>query len=89
MTRSQIAVTPDIAYATHNGVAVSFDVYQPENANGAAVLFINSGGFVSGQLVQYTETRQSGYRFLEPNELTVQGAAPPIPLLAQLVSTGC
>jgi acetyl esterase/lipase len=83
MDRSQIAISPDIAYGARNGVQVSFDVYEPGDANGAAVLFINSGGFVSGQLVQYAETGQSEYRFLEPSELTTQGAPPPIPLLAQ------
>jgi len=83
MDRMRIAIAPSIAYGKRNGVQVSFDVYVPGEANGAAVLFINSGGFVSGQLAQYAETGQSEYRFLGPNELTTQGSAIPVPLLAQ------
>ena len=88
MDRVQVAVTPGVVYSERNGVQVSFDVYEPEDANGASVLFVNSGGFVAGQLVQYAETGPSEYRFLEPNELTIQGAPPPIPLLAQFSFRG-
>ncbi|MFC2099701.1 alpha/beta hydrolase [Candidatus Bipolaricaulota bacterium] len=83
-----IAVVPNVVYGKRHEIPLSFDVYRPSNGNGAAVLFINSGGFVSGQLSQYAETGQSGYRFLEPHELTVQGAPPPIPLLAQFSFSG-
>jgi dipeptidyl aminopeptidase/acylaminoacyl peptidase len=85
---SQTLVIPDIVYGHRDGIPLSFDVYQPKRANGGAVLFINSGGFVSGQLVQYAATGPSEWRFLEPHELTVQGADPPIPLLAQFSFAG-
>lgn len=88
MDRIPISVTPDIPYGSRHGVQLSFDVYAPPDANGAAVLFINSGGFVSGQLVQYAKTGPSEYRFLEPTELATQGASPPIPLLAQFSFRG-
>jgi acetyl esterase/lipase len=84
----QTLVVPHVVYRHRHDIPVSFDVYQPRRANGAAVLFINSGGFVSGQLVQHTATGQSEWRFLEPHELTVQGAEPPIPLLAQFSFSG-
>jgi acetyl esterase/lipase len=76
-------VVPDVVYGHRREISLSFDVYRPAQANGAAVLFINSGGFVSGQLVQHVATGPSEWRFLEPHELTVPGAEPPIPLLAQ------
>ena len=88
MDRIPISVTPDIPYGSRHGVQLSFDVYAPPDANGAAVLFINSGGFISGQLVQYAKTGPSEYRFLEPTELATQGASPPIPLLAQFSFRG-
>jgi len=84
---SRIEVQPDVVYAERHGVPVSFDVYRPETANGAGVLFLNSGGFVSGQLVQYAEDNESS-RFLEWHELSVQGAPPPIPLLEQFSFAG-
>ena len=84
----QALVVPNVVYGHRQEVPLSFDVYRPRHANGAAVLFINSGGFVSGQLVQYTATGQSEWRVLEPHELTVQGAEPPIPLLEQFSFSG-
>ena len=81
-------VVPDVVYGHRHGIPLSFDVYQSRRAINAAVLFINSGGFVSGQLVQYASTGQSEWRLLEPHELTVQGAEPPIPLLAQFSFAG-
>lgn len=83
-----IAVVPNVVYGKRHEIPLSFDVYRPSAGNGAAVLFINSGGFVSGQLSQYAEKGQSGYRFLEPHELTVQGVPHPIPLLSQFSFAG-
>jgi dipeptidyl aminopeptidase/acylaminoacyl peptidase len=85
---SQTLVVPNVVYGHRHEIPLSFDVFQPKCADGAAVLFINSGGFVSGQLVQYATTGQSEWRLLEPHELTVQGAKPPIPLLAQFSFAG-
>lgn len=39
--------TPDVVYGHKFGMALTFDVFQPEKPNGAAVLFMVSGGFVS------------------------------------------
>ncbi|MBU0595970.1 alpha/beta hydrolase fold domain-containing protein [Candidatus Bipolaricaulota bacterium] len=84
----KIAVVPHVVYGQRHELPLSYDLYRPAEANGAAVLFINSGGFASGQLIQHAEAGQSGHRFLEPQELTVQGAPPPIPLLAQFSFAG-
>lgn len=42
-----ITIFPDVVYAHKSGMALTMDIYQPEDPNGAAVLFINSGGFHS------------------------------------------
>ena len=39
--------TADVIYGHKLGMALTFDVFQPEKPNGAAVLFMISGGFVS------------------------------------------
>src|SRR5262245_36926110 len=41
-------ITPDVVYGHKDGMALTFDVYRPEaGANGAGVLFMVSGGWVS------------------------------------------
>lgn len=65
-----IAIKPDIVYGHKYGLALTMDMYQPKNHNGAAVLFMNSGGFVSGQLKQY-EIVDGEYRFVGPDELLI------------------
>jgi acetyl esterase/lipase len=39
--------TEDVTYARKFGTALTFDVFEPEKKNGAAVFFMVSGGFVS------------------------------------------
>jgi len=44
-----VSITPDVVYGHKDGLAMTFDVFTPkENANGAAVLFMVSGGWYSG-----------------------------------------
>ena len=41
-------ITPDVVYGHKHGLALTFDVFQPaENANGAGILFMVSGGWRS------------------------------------------
>ena len=42
-----LRVTPDVVYGHKDGMALTFDVLRPENPNGAAVLYMVSGGWVS------------------------------------------
>ena len=42
-----VTVTPDVVYGHKDGMALTFDVFTPSNPNGAAVLHIVSGGWVS------------------------------------------
>ena len=45
--QSLVTVTPDVVYGHKDGMALTFDVFTPPRANGAAVLHIVSGGWVS------------------------------------------
>ncbi|HUQ69515.1 MAG TPA: alpha/beta hydrolase, partial [Planctomycetaceae bacterium] len=45
---SGVEITPDVVYGHKDGLAMTFDVFTPkENANGAGVLFMVSGGWYS------------------------------------------
>lgn len=41
------SITNDVIYGHKDGLALTFDVHRPANPNGAAVIFINSGGHKS------------------------------------------
>lgn len=43
----EISVTPDVVYGHKHGMALTFDVFTPNNANGSGVLNIVSGGWRS------------------------------------------
>ncbi len=46
--QAEVAITPDVVYGHKLGLAMTCDVFTPtENANGAAVLFMVSGGWYS------------------------------------------
>lgn len=51
-TAPGISVKPDQVYGHKFGMALTFDVYTPENSNGAAIFYINSGGYASGLMRQ-------------------------------------
>ena len=45
----KIEITPDVAYGHKDGLAMTFDVLRPkERANGAGLLFVESGAWYSG-----------------------------------------
>ena len=45
---AEIEIIPDVVYGHKDGLAMTFDVIKPKiNANGAAILFMVSGGWVS------------------------------------------
>ncbi len=43
----EVKITPDVVYGHKHGMALTFDVFQPEEPNGAGVLFMVSGGWYS------------------------------------------
>jgi acetyl esterase/lipase len=48
MAQAQVETIPDVVYGHKDGLAMTFDVIKPKaNANGAAVIFMVSGGWVS------------------------------------------
>lgn len=42
-----VEIIPDVVYGHKDGLAMTFDVLKPANANGAAVMYMVSGGWVS------------------------------------------
>ena len=44
---AQVTVTPDVVYGHKDGMALVYDVFRPEEANGAAVMYMVSGGWFS------------------------------------------
>lgn len=87
MDNSNVTVQPDLVYGERSGTQLTFDRYSPKQPCGAAVIFVNSGGFESGKLLQYKMITPTSWRFLGADELTV-GGSDPIPLLAQFSFEG-
>lgn len=46
-TTSEVEIIPDVVYGHKDGMALTFDVFRPKKPNGAAVIFMVSGGWVS------------------------------------------
>ena len=44
---AQLTIEADVIYGRKDGMALTYDVIKPENANGAAVIFMMSGGWYS------------------------------------------
>ena len=61
-------ITTDVVYGDKFGLAMTFDVYQPREPNGGAVILINSGGWFSPFAVFHTLTG-NGVRLLSDAEL--------------------
>jgi len=60
LSAADVQITPDVVYGHKYGLALTFDVFTPtENANGAGVLFMVSGGWFSG----WSDPEQSQKRF--------------------------
>lgn len=59
-SQPQVEIVPDVVYGHKDGLALTFDVLKPKtNANGAAVIFMVSGGWVS----TYAPPQQTAERF--------------------------
>jgi acetyl esterase/lipase len=60
MAQAQTEIVPDVVYGHKDGLAMTLDVIKPKaNANGAAVIFMVSGGWVSN----YNPPQQTATRF--------------------------
>jgi acetyl esterase/lipase len=66
-TTSEIEIVPDVVYGHKDGMALTFDVFRPKKANGAAVIFMVSGGWVSAYSpparaqIRYRELLDKGF----------------------------
>jgi dienelactone hydrolase len=78
-----INIKADVVYAQKYGMALTFDVFQPANSNGAAVLFMNSGGFVSGQIRFLSMDDSQNPTYLTKDELMIVPQNFKYPPLAQ------
>lgn len=47
-TGDEVRITPDVVYGHKDGLALTYDVLVPAKPNGAAVVWIQSGGWYSG-----------------------------------------
>jgi acetyl esterase/lipase len=45
-----VDVIPDVVYGHKDGMALTFDIFKPKTPNGAAVIFVVSGGWISNYL---------------------------------------
>jgi dienelactone hydrolase len=68
VTPEGVRITPDVVYGHKFGMALTFDVYQPKNQNGAGVILINSGGWQSPIVNLHKQTAE-GLRLLKLKEL--------------------
>lgn len=70
LAAEEVKIVPDVVYGHKFGLALTFDVFQPpENANGAGVLFMVSGGWYSNW--QPPEKAQGAYKPLTDKGFTV------------------
>jgi predicted esterase len=58
VTPEGIRITPDVVYGHKFGMALTFDMFQPQNQNGAGVIFINDGGYISPRFSFYKKTNE-------------------------------
>lgn len=61
---SNVEIIPDVVYGHKDGMALTFDVFKPKkNRNGAAVIFMVSGGWVSRYIPPDQALNPSGTSF--------------------------
>jgi acetyl esterase/lipase len=64
-----VEIMPDVVYGHKDGMALTFDVFRPADANGAAILYMVSGGWVSRWIPP--ESAAPGFRGLLERGFTV------------------
>jgi acetyl esterase/lipase len=88
LAQAQTEIVPDVVYGHKDGLAMTFDVIKPKaNANGAAVIFMVSGGWVSN----YNPPQQTATRFKDLLDkgftlITVRHGSSPKYLIPEIVS---
>src|SRR5262245_10183453 len=51
---ADVDVIPDVVYGHKDGMALTFDIFKPKRQNGAAVIFMVSGGWISAWVAPVT-----------------------------------
>jgi len=69
--KDDINITADVVYGHKGESALTFDVFQPKNANGAAVLFLNALGFESGRILFLKKDGNAKVTYLSKNEMMI------------------
>src|SRR5262245_19833603 len=88
IAQSQVEIITDVIYGHKDGLAMTFDVLKPKaNANGAAVIFMVSGGWVSS----YSPPQQTATRFKDLLDkgftvIAVRHGSSPKHLIPEIVS---
>lgn len=64
---AEVDVKPDVVYGHKDGMALVYDVLQPDNANGAAIVYMVSGGWYSrwappeNRIRQFSDMLDAGF----------------------------
>jgi acetyl esterase/lipase len=88
IVQPSVEIIPDVVYGHKDGLAMTFDVLKPKaNANGAAVIFMVSGGWVSN----YSPPQQAALRFKDLLDkgftvISVRHGSSPKYLIPEIVS---
>jgi len=70
-----VGIRADVIYGHKYGMALTLDVYQPRQPNGAGIVFMNSGGSVS-PVVSFHTVESGRSRFLTDSEVEFADYAP-------------
>lgn len=80
---SNVTIKADEIYAYKFGMALTMDVLIPHNPNKAAIVFMNSGGYVSGKIRFIKKNNGKTYEYLNKEELEIVPEGFKYPPLAQ------
>lgn len=83
---SKVQVIPDVIYGYKDGMALTMDVFKPEFPTGAAVIFVNSGGFISPAYYRQCVTEEGKYWALGDHTLRLLTKNEIIPNAQQQIS---
>ena len=67
---AEVSYISDVIYGRKDGMALTYDVLQPENANGAAIVFMMSGGWYSSwgepetRANQFSDMLEAGFTMI-------------------------
>ena len=84
---ADVEVIPDVVYGHKDGMALTFDIFKPKRQNGAAVIFMVSGGWISAwvppatAMPRYEELLNKGFTVI-----TLRHGSSPKYLIPEIVA---